>query len=134
MVLAGWLCDCGAAESEYGQQLLYQAIANHHLAAAATLTVTAPVKLTPACLTTQYITRKRKLYYFTDQPACRYVVTGYGCGNSGSSYLRTSSQALQSSEVTESSKNKDLQHPIGCLTQIERPNHHIYVLIAIKYI
>ena len=59
-----WLVVTVQLHSLYGQQLLYQAIANHHLAAGS-MAVTAPVKLTLDCLATQYITRrgKRKLLF-----------------------------------------------------------------------
>ena len=82
MVLVGCdsaLCRSTVSQSvsQYGQQLLYQAIANHHLAAGS-MAVSAPVKLSLACLATQYITGKgkRKLYYFAWSAClvCRVVL------------------------------------------------------------
>ena len=74
----GWCLLCSSTvHSLYGQQLLYQAIANHHLAGGS-MAVSAPVKLSLACLATQYITGKgkRKLYYFAWSAClvCRVVL------------------------------------------------------------
>ena len=122
--------------SLYGQQLLYQAIANHHLAAGAMADwdCTGKTDTGLPCHSIYHQEGKEKIIIRLVRLLLCVVTGQVGAVLTGSSYLRTSSQALQTSEVTESSKNKDLQHPIGCLTQIERPNHHIYVLIAIKYI